>query len=99
MMILVICCKKQTNTIDPVVVHYTANILNGYGSGSYKPGDSVHIWSRSCNTNETFSNWSNDSALLKSRNEWHSWFIMPAKNINLTANIKTVSYQLVSLAS
>ena len=95
MMLLGICCKKQTNTIDPLPINYTVSVTNGYGTGTYKVGDSVHVWARNCSTTETFTNWTNDSALLKGKNEWHSWFIMPAQNINLTANIKTVSYQLI----
>ena len=92
---IAICCKKQNSPNSPQISNYTVVVTNGFGSGTYNIGDSVHIWARNCTANETFNNWTNDSSLLNGRNEWHSWFIMPAKNINLSANIQSVNYQLV----
>jgi hypothetical protein len=89
-----ISCNKHQSSPNTTITNYNVSILNGYGSGIYKVGDSVHIWSRNCLANETFNNWTIDSSILNGKNEWHSWFIMPAKNINLTANIKTINYQL-----
>ena len=58
----------------------------------YKIGDTVHVWSRASATNETFDYWSGDTTNIN--NEWHTWFLMPAKNLNLTANFKTVNWTI-----
>jgi len=91
----IISCKKQISSPTTTITNYNVIVSNGYGSGSFKVGDSVHIWARNCLANETFNNWTIDSSILNGRNEWHSWFIMPEKNVNLTANIKTVNYQMI----
>ena len=91
---VLISCNKHTSSPNTTITNYNVTILNGYGSGMYKVGDSVHVWAKNCLANETFNNWTIDSSILNGLNEWHSWFIMPAKNVNLTANIKTINYQL-----
>ena len=91
----IISCKKQMSSPTTTITNYNVIVSNGYGSGSFKFGDTVHVWARNCLANETFNNWTIDSSILNGRNEWHSWFIMPEKNVNLTANIKTVNYQMI----
>jgi len=71
---------------------FKVSVTNGYGTGNYKIGDTVHIWSRECASNETFDFWNGDTTLINQ--EWHSWFIMPAKNVAFSASFKTVSWNI-----
>ncbi len=57
---------------------YPVEVINGYGSGIYSAGDTVHIFSES--REELFRSWYGDSELLSSNN-WHTWFIMPPRKV------------------
>ena len=85
-------CKKNTDTNMPPsgTDSFTVIVNNGYGGGKYKTGDTVHIFSQSCSINQIFGEWSGDIALLQASNEWHTWFIMPDKNITVTGSLKTI---------
>ena len=69
---------------------YSVTVTNGYGSGVYNVGDTVNIWSVAYDTTQTFDYWSGDSSFLAGAHEWHSTLVMPAQNVNLTANIKAM---------
>jgi len=89
-----IACKKTgvTNSTTPAVDSATVTISNGYGSGKYKAGDTVHIFSEAYNPNQLFDTWtSSDASLLNGKNEWHSWFIMPPRNVNFSGSLKSIT--------
>jgi len=70
----------------------TVTVSNGYGSGKYKVGDTVHIFSIALTDAQIFDTWSStDIALLNARDEWHTWFIMPAKAVTFTGSIKAIT--------
>lgn len=85
-------CKKNTDTnISPTGTDsFTVTVNNGYGSGKYKTGDTVHIFSNAYSVNQLFSKWSGDISLLQAPEEWHTWFIMPAKNITVSGSLETI---------
>jgi hypothetical protein len=64
----------------------TVTVINGYGSGKYKTGDTVDIWSNAIAPDSVFSTWTGDNSLLNNSGEWHSSFIMPASNVTLAAS-------------
>ena len=66
---------------------YSVTVTNGYGSGVYHVGDTVNVWSAAYDTTQTYGYWSGDSSFLAGAHEWHTTLIMPAQNVNLTANI------------
>lgn len=89
-----ITCKKEGSTNPPptVVDSASVTVINGYGAGKYKVGDTVHIFSVAYSTNQLFDTWtSSDAALLSGKNEWHTWFIMPAKNVSFSGSLKTIT--------
>lgn len=94
-LIFFIACKKEssTNPIIPVIADSSVvTIINGYGSGKYKVGDTVHIFSVAVTDNQLFDNWnSTDLSLLNAPLEWHTWFIAPARNVTFTGNIKPIA--------
>src|SRR5882757_2469563 len=88
-----ISCKKSGDTTPAPVItvdSFTVTVNNGYGTGKYKIGDTVHIWSKELTSTQVFDTWTGDITALNN-NDWHAWFIMPNKNINVTANIKSIT--------
>jgi hypothetical protein len=90
-------CQKDTSPIvpvgpvDPIVTDsFTVTVNNGYGTGKYKVGDTVHIWSKEATANQVFDKWTGETALLNS-NDWHAWFIMPARTLIFTGSLKSIT--------
>ena len=69
----------------------TVTVVNGYGSGRYKIGDTVHIWSSEIPSGEVFDSWSGFNSLLENSGEWHNRFIMPSQDVTVTAALKSLS--------
>ncbi|MEO9146918.1 MAG: hypothetical protein ABI237_15315 [Ginsengibacter sp.] len=85
-------CKKNPDTNIPpsTTDSFAVTVNNGYGSGNYKTGDTVHIFSQTYSGNQIFGEWSGDIALLQAPDEWHTWFIMPSKNITVTGSLQSI---------
>ena len=89
-----IACQKESSTTTPPVTidSATVTISNGYGTGKYKVGDTVHIFSVAYSTDQLFNTWSSsDASLLNGKDEWHTWFIMPARNVSFSGSIKNIT--------
>ena len=56
-------------------------VNDGYLSGIYPPGDTVHIWSDLDPITMTFQGWNGDTSLLADSREWHTTFIMPDNDV------------------
>ncbi|MEM6559853.1 MAG: SBBP repeat-containing protein [Myxococcota bacterium] len=69
---------------------YTLIVTDGYGSGRYAPGEIVHISSRVAPLQEAHLRWTGD---IEVDNEWHTTFVMPARDIALTAEVASVSFE------
>ncbi|HET7116231.1 MAG TPA: hypothetical protein VFI29_07055 [Hanamia sp.] len=81
------CTKNDVNNLPPSNTDsFTVTVNNGYGSGKYKVGDTVHIFSNALSPNQIFGTWSGDANLLDGPDEWHTWFIMPAKDESFTGS-------------
>lgn len=89
--IFLAACSKQSSqaTGGTTSDSATVTVINGYGGGQYKAGDTVDIWSNAIAADSVFNEWTGDNNLLFNSGEWHSSFIMPRANITLTA---TCSY-------
>ncbi len=88
------CNKSLTDTLTPIVPavdSFTVSVNNGYGAGKYKIGDTVDIFSLAYADNQLFDKWSGDISLLNAFEEWHTWFIMPNRNVSFTGSIKTIT--------
>jgi hypothetical protein len=92
---ILFACNKKSSTVNPPVVtvdSFTVSVSNGYGSGKYKIGDTVHVFSIVYTDNQLFDAWSSaDLSLLNAPLEWHTWFIMPNKNVSFTGSIKNIT--------
>lgn len=89
------CGKSSTDPITPInptIDSFTVTVYNGYGSGKYKIGDTVDIFSLAVADNQLFDKWtSSEIALLNGSEEWHTWFIMPGRNVSFTGSLKTIT--------
>ena len=92
---IITACNKvsSTGTIPPTSTDsFTVSVNNGYGAGKYKIGDTIHIFSTAIADNQLFDIWSStDASLLNGKDEWHTWFIMPNRNVSFTGSIKTIT--------
>jgi len=70
---------------------FHVTVSNGYGSGDYQVGDTVHIFTSHYGVNQLFDKWNGDVSLLASPDEWHTWFIMPNTNVNVSGSIKNIT--------
>ena len=87
-------CQKAENDAPAPVPNSdsaTVTVANGYGSGTYKIGDTVHIWSSPASDSYVFDQWTGYTSLLQHSGEWHNMFVMPAQNVNVTANLKAIT--------
>jgi hypothetical protein len=69
----------------------TVTVINGYGSGKYRIGDTVNIWAQSIPANMVFDTWTGYNALLQNSGEWHNSFVMPAQDVTLSASQKSLT--------
>lgn len=89
------CNKSSTDIltpINPTVDSFSVSVINGYGAGKYKVGDTVDIFSIAIADNQLFDKWSSsETLLLNGAQEWHTWFIMPNRNVSFTGSVKTIT--------
>jgi len=74
---------------------FQVTITNGFGSRTYEAGSTVHIWSNHNPRTQVVMGWSGDIAFLPDTGEWHTSFVMPSRNITLSAELQSTSFQLV----
>ena len=86
-------CKKETSTNNPNnnVDSASVTVINGYGSGKYKVGDTVHIWSTALAQNEVFNTWSGYDNFFSNLGEWHNSFIMPSHDVTVTGSTTSIT--------
>ncbi len=65
---------------------FTLEVAGGYGSGTYRAGATVHVWAAASTTSEVVLPWTGDAALLAEPTEWHTTFVMPARDVRLASN-------------
>ena len=90
-----ISCKKSSPGTELPLVKtdsFTVTVNNGYGGGKYKTGDTIDLFSVALADNQLFDKWSSsDAGILNAFEEWHTWFIMPAKDVSFTGSVKTIA--------
>jgi hypothetical protein len=60
---------------------FAVEVVGGYGSGTYRPGSTVHIWSAVSTTDEVSLGWTGDAVRLDAADEWRTRFVMPARDV------------------
>ena len=66
---------------------FQLTVLNGYGSGVYNVGDTVHIWSKAIPADSVFDGWGQflKSMFIARPHEWHTTLMMPNSNTQVWA--------------
>lgn len=77
---------STTRAVPVTAADYMVSVSGGYGSGSYQPGATVHVWSAVSTTDGVAQRWSGDVGLLAEPDEWHTSFVMPTHDVSLVAN-------------
>jgi len=87
-LILLAGCSKNSGPATGVATtdSATVTVINGYGSGRYKVGDTVDVWSNALAPDSVFNAWTGYNNLLNNAGEWHSSFIMPQSDVTLKAS-------------
>jgi predicted esterase len=62
-------------------------VTNGYGSGTYPAGSTVHVWAAVQPQDQLVTGWTGDAALLADPAEWHSTLLMPSRDAAVSATI------------
>jgi hypothetical protein len=70
---------------------FNLTVNNGYGSGNFAAGDTVHVWCEAIPEDAVFMQWSGNIATMADVEEWHTTLIMPPRNVRLTANFRTIA--------
>lgn len=87
------CKKSGSATVIPPPLNpsHVLTVTNGEGSGSYLMGDTAYIFSNPPSSTQVFDKWTGDISNLADPNEWRTTLKMPAVNVNVTANYKTIT--------
>lgn len=83
---LLLAACGGSNEADISQDSFHLEVVNGYGSGVYKVGQTVHVWSAASTINEVAMPWTADASLLNEPGEWHSTLVMPAHDVRIVAN-------------
>ncbi len=73
---------------------HTLTVVHGYGSGTYTPGQVVHVWAAVLPWTELVEGWTGDADLLDFPAEWHATLTMPPRDVTLEAKIKPMDVTL-----
>lgn len=77
---------KQNENYPIFAKTYTVTVRRGTGSGSYKEGDTVSICADAPSGTEYFNGWTSaDNVSFADRSKAETTFVMPAKNVTVTA--------------
>ena len=60
-------------------------VTNGYGSGTYPVGATVHVFASVRPQDQLVTGWTGDATLLDDPDEWHSTLVMPAADASVAA--------------
>ncbi len=66
---------------------YVLTVQNGYGSGTYPVGATVHVWAAVRPQDQLVTGWTGDAALLADPEEWHTTLVMPARDVTVGATV------------
>lgn len=76
---------KQYTLDGNAVSTHALSVINGYGSGTYATGDTIHIWGSEPQNNKTFNTWNGNTETLEEKTNWHTTLLMPDKDITVSA--------------
>ncbi len=85
---LVLLLAVLLNAETILAQNFQLLVQNGYGSGAYRAGDTVHVWSEAHGNDQTFDTWTGDTAALVRPREWHTTLVMPRADLTIEARLR-----------
>ncbi len=76
---------------------YSVTVIGGTGSGPFPPGATVTI-TATPEINTVFDSWTSSDVVFANANASQTTFIMPAKDVRVTANVTMASNQALAVA-
>jgi len=75
----------------PTPTKYSVTVTNGYGTGVFSPGDTVHVFAHAMATDEVVGAWTNNANLtMEGGTEWHATFVMPSADVQVTVTYRSI---------
>ncbi|MBI5507211.1 MAG: hypothetical protein HY903_00535 [Deltaproteobacteria bacterium] len=89
-------CGTDTQTVEPTPALPVLTVVKGSGSGSYSPGQLVHVWADPTKDGATpaatvFERWQGDVAVLTDPTMTQASFVMPSASMTLTATYEAAA--------
>ncbi|MGB4838814.1 MAG: T9SS type A sorting domain-containing protein [Saprospiraceae bacterium] len=75
---------------------FKLTVNNGYGSGTYQKGDTIHIWAEENDQEKPFQSWTGDIKYIENKRNWHVTLVMPDKDVILSANYGNLPQNIFS---
>lgn len=70
---------------------FTVDVVDGWGGGRYRAGDTVHVFARTMDAREVFTEWRSSVRVAFARSdEWQTTFLMPEENVVVRARLDTL---------
>lgn len=84
------CTIFLWGTVESIAQTVSLTVVNGYGSGNYSIGDTVHIWSAEIPDDSVFAGWEtlSTSIVIIRPKEWHTTVIMPQSSAVVRAKFR-----------
>ena len=83
----------------PLPPAYTLTVINGFGSGQYPAGSTVHVWANPYTQGWTFDTWRGDTQPLPDIRSMHATMLMPAQDVQIAASYKQIPVWSASQAN
>ncbi len=83
------CTSRDSLVAPPTLDSISVTVGGGFGSGRYKVGDTIFVWSNPPAINQVFDTWSGDANMLNDKNEWRAFFVASTANVSLMAKYKS----------
>jgi dienelactone hydrolase len=87
--LLAVVLAVIAHTIGISAQTFTLTVQNGYGSGTYKAGDSVFVWANPNPRGTVFDKWTGSTETMRYPLEYRSTLIMPARNTSIQATYRS----------
>jgi len=79
--------QKDVSAVDPT---YRVTVVNGYGSGNFHAGDTVHVFANATSTDSVFAGWGASIKAIRfdDGREWHTTFVMLGTDMSVYAGFQ-----------
>lgn len=84
--------EDEADGSSGAALQFTVTVEHGYGGGLFEPGDTVHVWAALDPATQQVVQWTGDAVTVDDAGEWHTQFVMPASDVELSAQLQPVDF-------